>query len=58
MKSYSSTRSAPALSPIAIALDTEGPGDHDHRLRQLAELMHKCVAWQATYTVLPPGGSP
>ena len=58
MKSHSSTCSAPALSPIAIALDTEGPGDHDHRLRQLAELMHKCVACQARYTVLRPGDSP
>ncbi len=37
----------------AIALDAEGLGDRDHTLRQLAELMGKCVACHATYTVLP-----
>jgi hypothetical protein len=38
----------------AIALDAEGLGDRDHTLRQLAELMGKCVACHAAYTVLPP----
>ncbi len=38
-----------------IALDAEGLGDRDHTLKQLAELMNKCVACHAAYTVLPPG---
>lgn len=58
MKSYSSTRSAAALVPIAIALDAEGLGKRDHTLRQAAERMHKCVACHAMYTVRPPGDSP
>ncbi|MBZ0070805.1 MAG: hypothetical protein K8I04_03635 [Gammaproteobacteria bacterium] len=41
-----------------IALDAEALGDRDHTLRQLADLMNKCVACHATYTVLPPGQSP
>jgi hypothetical protein len=39
----------------AIALDAEGLGDRDHTLKQLAELMNKCIACHAAYTVLPPG---
>lgn len=38
----------------AIALDAESLGDRDHTLRQLAQLMNKCVACHAAYTVLPP----
>lgn len=41
-----------------IALDAEALGDRDHTLRQLADLMNKCVTCHATYTVLPPGQSP
>lgn len=38
----------------AIALDAEGVGDRDHTLKQLSELMNKCIACHASYTVLPP----
>lgn len=33
-------------------------GDRDHTLKQLAELMNKCIACHAAYTVLPPGDAP
>jgi hypothetical protein len=38
----------------SIALDAESIGDRDHTLKQLSELMDKCIACHATYTVLPP----
>ncbi|WP_197722846.1 hypothetical protein [Sulfurivermis fontis] len=38
----------------AIAVDAESLADPDHTLRQLAELMNRCVACHATYTVMPP----
>lgn len=41
-----------------IALDAEALGDRDHTLKQLAELMNRCVACHAAYTVLPPGDAP
>lgn len=41
-----------------IAADAEALGDREHTLRQLAELMHKCVACHAAYTVLPPAEAP
>lgn len=37
-----------------IALDAETLGDREHTLRQLSELMTRCVACHAAYTVLPP----
>ncbi len=36
-----------------IALDAETLGDREHTLRQLSELMARCVACHAAYTVLP-----
>ena len=41
----------------AIALDAETLGERDHTLRQLGELMGRCVACHAAYTVLPPAAS-
>jgi hypothetical protein len=41
-----------------IALDAEALGDQDHTFRQLAELMNKCIACHAAYTVLPPVDKP
>ncbi|NCC41080.1 MAG: hypothetical protein EOM21_16900 [Gammaproteobacteria bacterium] len=38
----------------AIALDAETLGDRDHTLRQLGELMGRCIACHAAYTVLSP----
>ncbi|MFP3874988.1 MAG: hypothetical protein ACLFV1_11105 [Thiohalophilus sp.] len=37
-----------------IAMDAESLGDPEHSLRQLSNLMNKCVACHATYTVMPP----
>lgn len=37
-----------------LALDAETLGDRDHTLGQLSELMNRCVACHASYTVLPP----
>jgi hypothetical protein len=34
-----------------IALDAESLGDRDHTLRQLAQLMQKCVACHASYAI-------
>lgn len=38
-----------------LALDAESLGDRQHTLRQLANLMDKCIACHAAYTVMPAG---
>ncbi len=40
-----------------IALDAESLGDRDHTLRQLAQLMQKCVACHASYAIAADGKS-
>ena len=39
-----------------IALDAESLGDRDHTLKQLAQLMRKCVACHASYAIAADGG--
>ncbi|MDD5391287.1 MAG: hypothetical protein PHD37_18270 [Gallionellaceae bacterium] len=39
-----------------LALDAEALRDRDHTLKQLAQLMQKCVACHATYAIAAEGG--